>query len=265
MKNIKLHSAVLLLLLVALMPSCKSKQTAKLSSETLLNYTVTQVLQQQPQFQTINISKMDVVAVYGTQQLSFRATIKAATDSLLVFSVQPLLGVEMFRVEFTPTSFLIVDKWNRKYTENSYEFLRYKLGVDFNFTILQALLFNQLFVLDGTVSPQQFVVEMEPEEPITLVHLGKNIIQRFELVDKQLSVAKAELIAEKGRLTSTYSDHRLQNGVRFPMAINFSMQIAGKNGTITSQVSRLDFNQPFEYTSINLERYEKVAFSNIIP
>lgn len=265
MKNIKLYSGVLVLVLMALLSSCKSKQIVNPQSDLIVGYTVTQVLQQQPQFKTVNISKMDVVATYGTQQLSFRATIKAVTDSLLVFSVQPLLGVEMFRMEFTPTGFLIVDKWNRKHTENSYDFLRYSLGVDFNFSILQALLFNQLFVLDGTVSPEQFSVEIVPEEPITLVRFGNNVIQRFQLADKLMAISKAELVAEKGRLTCTYSDHRMQNAVRFPMAINLSMQMTGKMANVSCQVSRIDFNKPFEYTPINLERYEKVLFSNIIP
>ena len=247
------------------MSSCKTKQVAKPSFESVVDYTVAQVLQQQPQFTSITISKMEVVANYGTQQVSFRATIKSVTDSLLVVSVQPLLGVEMFRIEFTPASFLIIDKWNRKYTENTYEFLRYKLGVDFNFSVLQALLFNQLFVLDGTVSPQQFVVETVPQEPTLLVHLGKDFIQRFELINKQMCVGKTEIITDKGRLTCSYEDHKMQNFVNFPMLINLSMQVTGKGGNVSCQVNQVEFNKPFDYTTINLERYEKVAFSNIIP
>jgi len=265
MKINKLHISLFLLAIVMMMPSCKTKQMSKVSSESVVHYTVTQVLQEQPQFTCANISKMEVVANYGTQQLSFRATIKSVTDSLLVFSIQPLLGVEMFRVEFTPTSFLIIDKWNRKYTENTYELLRYKVGVDLNFSVLQALLFNQLFVLDGTVSPQQFVVETLPQEPTRLVHLGKDFIQRFELIDKQMCVGKTEIVTDKGRLMCSYADHKMQNFVNFPMLINLSMQVAGKGGNVSCQVNQVEFNKPFDYTTINLERYEKVALSNIIP
>lgn len=265
MKKNKLHIGLFLLVVVVVMSSCKTKQVAKSSSESVVDYTVAQVLQQQPQFTSITISKMEVVANYGNQEVSFRATIKSVTDSLLVISVQPLLGVEMFRVEFTPTSFLIIDKWNRKYTENTYDFLRYKLGVDFNFSVLQALLFNQLFVLDGVLSPQQFVVETLPQEPTRLVHLGKDFIQRFELLDKQMCIGKTEVVLDKGHLTCSYAEHRMQNAVRFPMLINLSMQLAGKDGNVSCQVNQVEFNKPFEYTTINLERYEKVAFSNIIP
>lgn len=266
MKKNKLYIGFCLLLVVAMLSSCKTKQVTTTSSElSVVDYTVAQVQQQQPQFSYLNISKMDIVANYGTQQLSFRATVKAVTDSLLVFSVQPLLGVEMFRLEFTPTSFRIIDKWNRKYTDNTYDFLRYSLGVDVNFNVIQALFFNQLFVVDGVVTPNQFVVETLPQEPTRLVHLGTGLIQRFELVDKQMAIAKTELIVDKGRLTCTYANHRMQNGVRFPLALNITMQVGGKLADVDCQISQLEFNKSFEYSTVNLERYEKVAFSKIIP
>ena len=266
MKKNKLYIGFCLLLVVAMLSSCKTKQiTTTSSSSSVVDYTVAQVQQQQPQFSYLNISKMDIVANYGTQQLSFRATVKAVTDSLLVFSVQPLLGVEMFRLEFTPTSFRIIDKWNRKYTDNTYDFLRYSLGVDVNFNVIQALFFNQLFVVDGVVTPNQFVVETLPQEPTRLVHLGTGLIQRFELVDKQMAIAKTELIVDKGRLTCTYANHRMQNGVRFPLALNITMQVGGKLADVDCQISQLEFNKSFEYSTVNLERYEKVAFSKIIP
>lgn len=266
MKKNKLYIGFCLLLVVAMLSSCKTKQITTTSSElSVVDYTVAQVQQQQPQFSYLNISKMDIVANYGTQQLSFRATVKAVTDSLLVFSVQPLLGVEMFRLEFTPTSFRIIDKWNRKYTDNTYDFVRYSLGVDVNFNVIQALFFNQLFVVDGVVAPNQFVVETLPQEPTRLVHLATGLIQRFELVDKQMAIAKTELIVDKGRLTCTYANHRMQNGVRFPLALNITMQVGGKLADVDCQISQLEFNKSFEYSTVNLERYEKVAFSKIIP
>lgn len=266
MKRTNLYIGLCLLLVVGLLSSCKTKQISTTSSElSVVDYTVTQVQQQQPQFNYLNISKMDIVANYGAQQLSFRATVKAVTDSLVAVSIQPLLGVEMFRVEFTPTSFRIIDKWNRKYTDNTYDFLRYSLGVNVDFKVIQAVLFNQLFVVDGTVSPNQFVVETLPQEPTRLVHLGTGLIQRFELVDKQMAIAKTELIVDKGRLTCSYANHRMQNAVRFPMTMTVALQFGGKTADLACETTQLEFNKPFEYSTINLERYEKVAFSKIIP
>ena len=97
------------------------------------------------------------------------------------------------------------------------------------------------------------------------MHLATGLIQRFELVDKQMAIAKTELIVDKGRLTCTYANHRMQNGVRFPLALNITMQVGGKLADVDCQISQLEFNKSFEYSTVNLERYEKVAFSKIIP
>jgi hypothetical protein len=175
-----------------MLSSCKTKQITTTSSElSVVDYTVAQVQQQQPQFSYLNISKMDIVANYGTQQLSFRATVKAVTDSLLVFSVQPLLGVEMFRLEFTPTSFRIIDKWNRKYTDNTYDFLRYSLGVDVNFNVIQALFFNQLFVVDGGVEPKPDASVMEYMQLQQQYRIAKAESERIQnALDHQEKLAK---------------------------------------------------------------------------
>ncbi|HPW90549.1 MAG TPA: DUF4292 domain-containing protein [Paludibacteraceae bacterium] len=266
MKRTKLYIACCLLLLVGVLPSCKTKQiTPKTSESGVVDFTVAQVVQQQPQFTYLNISKMEVNSNYGGQQLSFRATVKAITDSLLVFSVQPLFGVEMFRLEFKPNSFRIIDKWNRKYSDNIYDVLRYTLGVDINFNVIQALFFNQLFIVNGKVTPNQFVVETFPEEPVRLIHLGAGVIHRFELLDSQMFISKTELIAEKGRLTCLYANRRLKNGVRFPLLLDMSMQLGTKKADLACQINQLEFNKPFEYTTVNVERYEQVVFSKIIP
>ncbi len=243
---------------------CKSRQTPQKPVENLSVATVNQVLEKQPDFSTMNISKMDVVATYGTQQFSFRATAKLLTDSLLVLSIQPVLGVEMFRVEFTPTDFVLIDKWNRKYTENSYDYLRYKLGIDFSFKLLQDVVSNRLFLLDKEVAADDFVVESFEGEPTRLTHLSEGMIQRFELVEP-MSISKAEVLIENARLTCEYGEHRTQNGVHFPM--NFKMLIAAgnKNASLVCAVNKIEFNKPIEYTPVNLSRYEKVAFSKIIP
>lgn len=257
--------AVACALLLLLMAGCKSKQLPTTPTEKPAAYTVNQVLAEQPTFATLHISKMNVVATYGTQQLSFRATVKLLTDSLLVLSVQPVLGVEMFRVEFTPSRFVVVDKWNRRYTENSYEFLRYKLGVDFRFDVLQNMVSNRLFLLDKTdISAADFTVETMAGAPTQLLHLASGLIQQFEVVEPA-AIAKASVAVEQGRLTCEYAGHRVQNGVRFPNTFAMTLQAAGRVITLACTVEKMEFDKPLEYVPQNLSRYEKVNFSKIIP
>ncbi|MGN0187692.1 MAG: DUF4292 domain-containing protein [Paludibacteraceae bacterium] len=257
--------AVACMLLALLVAGCKSKQLPQPSTEQSASYTVQQVLTEQPTFETLHISKMNVVATYGTQQLSFRATVKLLPDSLLVLSIQPMLGVEMFRVEFTPSRFVVVDKWNRRYTDNSYDFLRYKLGVDFRFDVLQNILSNRLFLLDKTeVSVDDFAVEIMAGAPTQLLHLAPGLIQQFEVVEPA-AIAKASVAVEQGRLLCEYAGHRLQNGVRFPNMFAMTLLAAGRVITLSCTVEKMEFNKPIEYVPQNLARYEQVTFSKIIP
>lgn len=257
--------ALACVLLMWLVAGCKTKQVSQKPTDQPAAYTVNQVLTEQPTFATLHISKMSVVATYGTQQLSFRATVKLLTDSLLVLSVQPVAGIEMFRVEFTPSQFVVVDKWNRRYTENSYDFLRYKLGVDLRFDVLQNIVSNRLFLLEKTdISAADFTVENLAGAPTQLLHLASGLIQQFEVVEPA-AIAKASVVAEQGRLTCEYAGHRVQNGVRFPNAFSMTLQAAGRVMTLACTVEKMEFNKPLEYVPQNLSRYEKVNFSKIIP
>ena len=82
--------ALACVVLMWLVAGCKTKQVSQKPTDQPAAYTVNQVLTEQPTFATLHISNMSVVATYGTQQLSFRATVKLLTDSLLLLSVQPV-------------------------------------------------------------------------------------------------------------------------------------------------------------------------------
>lgn len=268
MKKNKLHTLVTLVLVLVLgLSSCKTKQVSTLDTVNVETYTVSQVLKEQPTFDCVNMSKVELVVTYGTQQLSFRGFIKGYSDSLLVISVQPLLGIEMLRVEFTPEKFIIVDKMNRRYTENTYDFLRYKLSVPLDFKLIQSLFYNQLFVVgNDTVAANRFIVESLPSEPTRLVRLASGIIQRFELLNKQMTIGKSEiLMSDVGRITTVYTGHSNQNGIYFPSQVEWSVQAANKSLALQCSINKIEFNKPFVYQAINLERYEKVVFSKIIP
>lgn len=250
---------------LAVLAGCRSKRAAQKPVEDMSAYTAGEVLRRQPSFATMNISKMEAAATYGSHQVAFRAMARLFTDSLLQLSIQPVLGVEMFRLDFTPSDFRIIDKWNRRYTENTYDFLRYKLGVDISFELLQDIVSNHLFLLDKVVEPNDFIVEKIEGAPTRLVHLSKGMIQRFELVEP-MAVSKAEVLTEQARVSCTYAGHRMQGAVRFPTDFTMTMAADGKSFSISCSAQKMEFDKPMEaFRPLPLEQYEKVTFSKIIP
>ena len=54
------------------------------------------------------------------QEISASITLQAVRDSMIVVSIMPFLGMEMIRLEATPTDFILIDKFNSQYLQASY-------------------------------------------------------------------------------------------------------------------------------------------------
>ena len=60
-------------------------------------------------------------------------------DSMIVISVMPMLGMEMMRVEATPTQIIAIDKLHGRYAKATYADLNRQLTPSLNWDILQQL------------------------------------------------------------------------------------------------------------------------------
>ena len=65
--------------------------------------------------------------------------VKVWKNELIVLSVVPLLGIEMFRIEATPECITIFDKLNRRYAIMHYEELNKLLPIHLSFRLLQLM------------------------------------------------------------------------------------------------------------------------------
>ncbi len=82
----------------------------------------------------------------GTRSLSSRANIRIVKDNALQLSVQPLFGVEMFRVYIDPDSVVVLDRMNKRYVKESIDSLKEYYPMGFDFYTVQAMFTNSLFV-----------------------------------------------------------------------------------------------------------------------
>ena len=119
-----------LLILGLLVVGCKHKQPLVSQGEVdLTRNTAQEVLRMEPSFKSMHISKMSMRVMTDRAEFTFKAVVKMHTDSLVSISVLPALGVEMVRTTFTPSGFLIVDQWNRKYSLDTYDYFTSKRGL----------------------------------------------------------------------------------------------------------------------------------------
>ena len=89
--------------------------------------------------------------------MSSRVDLKMVKDSAFQLSVQPFLGIEVFRAEISVDSVKVIDRMNKRYVADNYANLKGQTPIEFNFYNLQALFTNHLF-LPGQqgISPKQY-------------------------------------------------------------------------------------------------------------
>ena len=65
--------------------------------------------------------KANLTLEFDQHQYTIGSTIQLWQNELIIFSLQPVVGLEVVRIEATPDSVLLVDKMNRQYTTLTYD------------------------------------------------------------------------------------------------------------------------------------------------
>lgn len=94
----------------------------------------------------------------GGESLSSKASIIIERERAVQVSVQPFLGIELFRMQLTTDSLLIIDRTKKRYLAVALEQLPVKISP----VVMQSLLLGEPFTLGyDTLTAVQMVEEME--------------------------------------------------------------------------------------------------------
>ena len=92
-----------------------------------------------PSWHTCLIQGAQGTVITDEERISASMTMQTVHDSMLVISIMPLLGMEMLRIEATPTEFIAIDKFHGQYTTATYADLNRQLTPELNWDVLQQL------------------------------------------------------------------------------------------------------------------------------
>ena len=92
-----------------------------------------------PAWHTCVIQNARATVIRGGDKLSAQVTMQTVRDSLAVISIMPMLGMELLRVEATPTEVIAIDKLHGQYGKATYAELNRKLTPSLNWDIMQQL------------------------------------------------------------------------------------------------------------------------------
>lgn len=268
----KIPNKVLVICLILLTISgCKSTQSVsnkktQTDKQTSVDAThtmspaemVVAIQKKQPAFERVIVNKMSIFVDLKGRQMNVKASCKLVSDSALHLSIQPFFGVELFKLEMTPTSMIVIDKANRKYYKSNYSVFRNTLGVIVDYNVIQSLISNRLFVAAKEIFlPEDF--SWKNSEPSNTLSVLSESMTQDVVVDGALTRI-VEVILEtndnKYKMNATYSDFKKYNEVLFPEKIAIDgTQDDGAKASFHFTVEEAKFNTPFDMQPADLSRY----------
>ena len=134
-------------LLLSMLTGCKSSKkvgTVESASVKAHNEFFQSVEDQSFQFRTLT-ARLNVDLDIPGKQMSSRVDMKMVKDSAFQLSVQPFLGIEIFRIELSRDTIKVVDRMNKRYMIENYSNCKDRLRSSSTSTICR--LFSRIICL----------------------------------------------------------------------------------------------------------------------
>jgi hypothetical protein len=260
-------------LILLLLAGCKTnKQIATVSSPVTKAAAADffdAILKQSYNFNTL-AARTNMEFKTPRQEISSRVDIKMIKDTVILLSLQPMLGIEAVRMEFSRDSVKMIDRINKQCLLESYISLKEQTKVDFNFYNLQALFSNHIFVPGmAAINPSlysRFKITNEGRLSKVQINDAAQMLYTFvsERGEKLLST-DIDDASTQYNLKWQYSDFKASDGQTFPMQM--IMQLAGKGETalaVKISFARLQRNIPVTREFAIPKNYKRVNFPDLI-
>jgi hypothetical protein len=218
---------------------------------------IDQVNKAQPEFKTANISKMSLAFNINEREVNVSAVCKIKKDTAIYISIQPFLGIEMFKAELMPDSMKVFDKMNHRYYVTDYGFFSKRFGVDVDFYSFQSLLSARLFCVGKkeVVADDCKLVALSTGQSQIDYNAG-NILQNT-LISPLNMIQQVILKAKNSdyQLQTDYQDYTVVNGVSFPQKIAIQATSEKSKATCDFSILRVEFNTNIKLLPTNPDRY----------
>ena len=258
--------------LIFWLTGCKSPATTVVSNAGIMKTEeafFSSVLDHSFRFNTLS-ARIRLEFTSQLQEFSSRVQLKMIYNDRMQLSFLPILGIEAFRIELTNDSVKILDRVNKHYMIDSYDNIKEKTDIDFNFRNLQALLTNQVFV------PGESDISMKHFRRFSMTKDGNSA--KIKLKDKngflyiftadteeKLLSTNIENASDNQLITWDYNDFKSINRQQFPLKM--TARLSGNNnikGTAVLTFSTPEVNGPIRAEFNIPSGYERVTLDQII-
>lgn len=260
------------LCLVLVVAACSS--TRKLSKEpsvgglTGIAY-LEKVIENAPDWDRIS-GKVTMTLSASGKSSRFSATMRIKRGQAIQFSVAPLLGIEMVRMEISPAGLLIIDRLHKRYVEVPFSSLDKLAKTGLDFDVFQALFLNELFlpgkgelsIADAsqfTISSVEERVHLQVKRKLPLVYTFLTTVEEGWLEESRIIVPDSPYA-----LRWTYRDFKAVDKKPFPAAMEVDIAGAGKPLSVSMQFSRLSVGGDWEVHTEIPSKYQRMSVEELL-
>ncbi len=245
--------------------SCKIKQQAVkpgiISTDSNIEL-IDKVKANEPKFKTAYISKLNMSVNYNSRQLkNISANCKIIKDTAIYMSIQPVFNIELFSVEITPDSIVVIDKFNRRYFSATYNYIKQKTGIPLNFENLQALFTNSLFsVGEKEINPENCSAEKNK-----ILYNADKIKQETSINGNfEIEGINFKTYDNKYQAFITYEENSVRESSRFPQKITISGIINKIKFNSELKIDKIAFDVPLKLVSSNISNYRRESIEQLL-
>jgi hypothetical protein len=259
-----LHSTFFILLFITGCASSGGFSLNELAGTNTVGGTVEQILKQQPEFRTMNASRISLALKFGKQSHNVRGSLRMYRDSVIQISIQPLPGVELFRAHLTPDSVFVLDRFKSEYMRADYDFIRNRFGVDADFYTLQSLFSNQLFLTGRqymySSDTDYFMLNPFPDGYLLEAKSPEFPYDHEFIANRAFRITQSTLTNRlyPYSLKVEYSNFEPRDEVVFPSGINITLFDGQASNFLNITVNAVEFNKNTNVSFAISKKYKEV-------
>ncbi len=242
--------SALAFLLIAL-PSCKTTKIGKAKGKKTLMMVEDQM--QKQEFDADWFAGKIKVKFWedDNKATTFNLDVRMRKDSVIWLSAYPALGmkIEVGRALITPNSIEVMDKFNRQYYQEDFDYIRNYIEYPLDFQTLQALIYGQA-IHSGNFTEIESVGEQYriSSEDCTLF-LNSNDFNLIQMLVEEKNSDRS--------IVANFEEYQTFEENSFSNKRNYLMK-AEKNYAFNLQFSKIKVNQPMTFPFKVTSKYKKV-------
>ena len=267
-----IYKALIICALIALFTGCRARQQVIRSDAHVADKTPSElfydIIAHQFPYNTFS-ARLNISLSSDARSVSSRANIRIIRDEALRISVQPLLGIEMFRLYINSGWVVMIDRMGRRYVQEPIGSLQDIFPSGFDFYTLQALFTNALFVSNRNHVEQRdyrhFVISLTDDRQYFLQARDRRSgIDYSFIVNGYDRITQANLSHGSNSLLWRYDNFAMVNHHAFPHQMNAEVTTAARNASAEITFSNITTDEAFTIYPVIPNGFSRTSLADAI-